>query len=56
MKYLGHIISEAGMKPDPEKNTAILKMEKPSNVKELKRYLGIQHILGSFVSKYQTRL
>ena len=48
MKYLGHIISEAGMKLDPDKVAAILKMEKPSNVKELQRFLGMVTYLGKF--------
>ena len=48
MKYLGHVISEAGLKPDPEKVAAILKMEKPSIVKELQRFLGMVTYLEKF--------
>ena len=33
--YLGYLISGDGSKPDPEKVAAILKMEKPTDIKSM---------------------
>lgn len=35
VRYLGHIISPEGLKPDPDKVNAILSMKPPTNVKQL---------------------
>ncbi|XP_046396811.1 uncharacterized protein K02A2.6-like [Ischnura elegans] len=43
-KFLGHVISaEDGIKPDPEKITAIEKLPQPETVAEIRRFLGIVH-------------
>ncbi|KAM8718236.1 hypothetical protein ACLKA7_000938 [Drosophila subpalustris] len=39
--YLGHVVSEAGIHTDPEKINAIKELAPPTNVKELRRCLGI---------------
>ena len=41
MTYMGHIITENGLKSDPEKGNAILQMPKPDNVESLRRLFGM---------------
>ena len=49
LKFLGHIISERGIEPDPEKVSAIVDMPLPTNKKELQRFLGMVNCLGKFL-------
>ncbi|XP_031335291.1 uncharacterized protein K02A2.6-like [Photinus pyralis] len=46
---LGHVVSKEGVVPDPSKAKAILEMPVPTNVTELKRFLGMINFLGKFV-------
>ncbi|XP_044757048.1 uncharacterized protein K02A2.6-like [Coccinella septempunctata] len=48
LKILGFIISEKGIKVDPQRTEAIEKMKIPTNKKELLRFLGIIKYLGKF--------
>ena len=41
IEYLGYILSREGIKPQPEKVSAILALMLPRNVKELRRFLGM---------------
>jgi hypothetical protein len=41
VEYLGYILSRSGIKPMPEKVTAILAIMEPNNVKSLRRFLGM---------------
>jgi len=41
VKYLGHVISRNGIATDPEKITAIQKMKRPTNIKELRSLNGM---------------
>ena len=36
IKYIGHIIGRDGIRPDPSKIEAILKMKTPENITQLK--------------------
>ena len=40
VKILGHIVSSNGISADPSKVNAIMSMQKPSNVKELRSFLA----------------
>lgn len=44
--YLGHIIDENGIKPDPGKTTAIKNFPVPKNAKNIKQFLGLAGIIG----------
>ena len=46
--FLGHIVEENGIRPDPEKIAAITEMGQPSNVTEVRRFLGMANQLGKF--------
>ena len=48
--FLGHLIDNEGIRPDPEKTTAITQMQAPTNVPELRRFLGMVNQLGKFSS------
>ena len=44
------------MKPDPTKLDAILKMEDPQNVSQLRRWLGMVNYLGRFIPNLSEEL
>lgn len=52
VKYLGHIISEHGIQPDPEKVSAIKNWPIPRSVKELRSFLGFAGYYRRFVKDY----
>ena len=41
VEYLGHLISEKGIEPMPDKLSAIKEMPAPRNPKEIKQFLGL---------------
>ena len=46
--FLGQLIDERGIRPDPEKVAAIEAMTIPSNITELRRFLGMINHLSKF--------
>ena len=48
MKFLGHVIDEIGIHADPEKIQAIQQLKAPTNVTELRRFLGMVTYLSKF--------
>ena len=44
--FLGFVINKDGVKADPRKTEAILEMPDPTNVAELRRFLGMVNYLG----------
>ena len=48
--FMGHRITQDGLQPDPDKVKAILEMDTPQNVEQLRRFLGIVNYLGRFLS------
>lgn len=49
VKFLGHVISADGVKPDSEKTSAVQEMEAPKNVSELRSFLDMVNQLGRFI-------
>lgn len=49
VKYLGHILSPEGLSIDPTRVQDILALPRPSNVGELKSFLGVVNYLGKFI-------
>ena len=47
--YLGSLISQEGVKPDPDKVKAICEMSTPENKHDLKRFLGMVNFLASYI-------
>ena len=48
LKFVGHMIDGQGISADPDKIAAIRDMEPPSNLSELRRFLGMTTQLGKF--------
>ena len=48
LKFLGHVISRDGVSADPDKTKAILQMKPPTNITELRRFMGMVNQLGKF--------
>ena len=49
MKFLGHILSQDGVRSDPDKVAAVVNMEEPMSVKELRCFLGMVNQLSKFM-------
>ena len=49
LEFLGHWIDERGVSPHADKIEAIQKMQKPKDVPELRRFLGMVNFLGRYV-------
>ena len=49
IKFLGHIIDQEGVQPDPEKVSAINLIEPPKDVKGVRRFLGMANLLAKFL-------
>ena len=47
--FLGFVINKDGMKADPRKTKAILEMSDPTDVAELRRFLGMVNYLGRYL-------
>ena len=54
VKFLGHIISAEGITADPEKVKAIVCARTPSNVSELRGFLGLVQYVGRYVPDVAT--
>ena len=52
IKYLGHLVSQEGIKVMPDKINTVLRIKPPSNVKEAKSALGIMGYIASFIPMY----
>ena len=50
--FLGHIVSKEGVKPDPAKITAVMDIQMPKTVTELRSFLGLTSYYRKFVKDY----
>ena len=55
VKFLGHIISDEGIRADPGKTAAISDMKTPTNIHELRSFLGMVNQLGKFIPQLAER-
>lgn len=54
LKYLGYVVDEIGLRPDPEKIQAILNIPPPRNVKDIRRFIGTASYYRRFVPQFST--
>ena len=52
VQYLGHIVSDKGVQTDPDKISALKDWPAPSNIKELRSFLGFAGYYRHFVCYY----
>ncbi|XP_029163431.1 uncharacterized protein LOC114934886 [Nylanderia fulva] len=55
VKYLGFIVSKEGLSVDPEKAQPILEYPAPTNLKQLRRFLGMSSWYRRFIPQFATR-
>ena len=56
VEYLGHIIDKDGLHPVPSKVKAITEAPAPTNVNELRPYLGMVQYYARFLPNLATEL
>ena len=49
LRYLGHVIDAEGLRTDPEKTAAIAALTAPTNIRELRRFVGLVSWYRRFV-------
>lgn len=54
LKYLGYIVSQEGIKPDPEKVAAIENYPAPKTVKDVRRLIGLTGWYRRFIPNFAT--
>ena len=52
VQYLGHVITENGIKPDERKTLAVENFPIPKNLKEIKSFLGLAGYYRKFIKKF----
>ena len=52
VRYLGHVVSQAGIKPDDDKVKAVSTYPVPRTIKELKQFLGLTNYYRRFIKDY----
>uniref|UniRef100_A0A3B1IUI3 Gypsy retrotransposon integrase-like protein 1 n=3 Tax=Astyanax mexicanus TaxID=7994 RepID=A0A3B1IUI3_ASTMX len=54
VKYVGHIVSEAGIATDPEKIRAVAQWKQPTDLKSLQSFLGFCGYYRRFIANYSS--
>lgn len=52
VSYLGHLISEKGIKPQPEKVISIQEVSQPKTIRDVQSFLGLCNYYRKFVKDY----
>lgn len=52
ISYLGHVITETGVKPNPEKIRAVVEYPRPTNQKSIKQFLGLLGYYRKFIRNF----
>ena len=54
MKILGHFISQEGIRMDPDKISAIVNLKRPTDLKQIRAFVGIVSYYRKFIAKFST--
>ena len=54
LEYLGHLITEEGVKPNPNKLEAVRNFKRPSNATGIKSFLGLSGYYRKFIKNFST--
>nr|XP_054602637.1 uncharacterized protein K02A2.6-like [Nothobranchius furzeri] len=54
LTFVGDVVGENGVKPDPKKTSAICNVERPNNKDDVRRFLGMVTYLAKFVPQLST--
>lgn len=54
MTFIGDVVSEKGVRPDPRKTSALANMERPQNKDEVRWFLGMVTYLAKFIPQVST--
>lgn len=54
LKYLGHVVGNGGIQTDPDKVQAIRELQPPTNVKGVRRILGMVSWYSKFIENFTT--
>ncbi|XP_078277084.1 uncharacterized protein LOC144605548 [Rhinoraja longicauda] len=49
VRYVGHLVTAAGLRPDPAKVEAVKRMPVPTNKKEVQQFLGFVQYLSEYI-------
>lgn len=52
MKYLGHVITQEGIKPDPNLTKAVSNFPQPKTIKDVQSFLGLSGYYRRFIQNY----
>ena len=55
VKFVGHVVSGDGIRPDPEKTKAVAEFPVPTSRRDLRRFFGIVNYLGKFTPLLATK-
>lgn len=56
LPFLGHVLTDNGLMPSPDRVETIRRAKIPNNVSELKAFLGLINYYGKFIPNLSTRL
>jgi hypothetical protein len=54
LRYLGYVVDQYGLRPDPEKVQAILDVPRPANATEVRRFIGTASWYRRFVPNFSS--
>lgn len=54
--YVGHLLTDQGVKPDPEKTRAINEIERPEDCEALHRFPGMTNYVSKFIPSYSEEI
>lgn len=52
LPYLGYILTNQGLKPNPDRVEAIINIERPNSIRALRRFLGMSNYYRRFIAQY----